>query len=454
MSTAKGPLLLLSLLLALSAGPAHAGDPEAWRAERPEQPEAVLIQGATLWTSGPQGILEEADLLVRRGKIAALGPGLEVPRGAVVVDGRGKHVTPGLVDAHSHIAIDGGVNETSRTITAEVRIQDVLDPSDIALYRQLAGGVTTSHLLHGSANAIGGQSAVIKLRWGAAAEELLFEGAPAGIKLALGENPRKVGSRSPKPNHFPATRPGVEQLMRERFTAALDYRRRWREHGEGKAARGAPPPRRDLQLEALVEVLEGRRQVHAHSYRADEILMLLALAEDFGFKIAVLQHAFEAYKVADEIAAHGAAISTSSDWWAYKYEVVDAIPFNAALAHERGVLVSLSSDSGELGRRLNLEAAKTIRYGGMEPQEALKMVTANPAIQLGVGDRIGTLEPGKDADFVLWSASPLSTVARCEQTWIDGRRYFDRQEDLLLRQALAAERQALMAKARAEGDGR
>ena len=437
---------LTSLLL---FGPAvlSAADPEAWRSPMPAQPEILLVRGATVWTSGPAGMLENADVLVRRGRIAAVGLHLEAPAGALVIDAAGKHVTPGIIDAHSHIAVDGEVNEGTHIVTSEVRIRDVLNPEDPSIYYQLAGGTTTANVLHGSANAIGGQNAVIKLRWGAPATELLFAGATPTVKFALGENPKR-SNRFPGdgPDRFPQTRQGVEQVIRTAFTAAQDYRRRQLAYRPGS---DQVPPRRDLQLDALVEVLEGTRKVHSHCYRADEILMLLRVAEDFDFRIGTLQHVLEGYKVADEIAAHGAGASTFSDWWAFKYEVIDAIPYNPALMYERGVLVSLNSDNDELGRRLNQEAAKAVRYGGVPPTEALKMVTLNPALQLGVADRVGSLEPGKDADFVIWSGSPLSTASLAEQTWVDGRKYFDRAEDLAARPQLEAERLALMAKVRA-----
>ena len=440
---------LLALgLLALLAGPAAATfEPSSWDAETPEQPEVLLVRGATVWTSGPQGVLENADLLIRRGKVARIGQGLDAPSGAIVIDAAGKHVTPGLIDCHSHSAIDGAVNEGTNIITAEVRIADVIDPTSISIYRQLAGGLTTANLLHGSANSIGGQNAVIKLRWGAGPEELRLEGAPEGIKFALGENPKQSNWGGNSGTRYPQTRPGVEQSIRSAFLAARDYQRRWQEH-ERSGAADSVPPRRDLQLEALVEILEGERLVHSHSYRADEILMLLRVAEELGFKISSFQHVLEGYKVADELAAHGAGASTFSDWWAYKYEVVDAIPHNGTLMTDRGVVVSFNSDDSELARRLNLEAAKAVRYGGVAQDEALKLVTLNPAIQLGIEDQVGSLEPGKDADFVLWSGHPLSTYSRAEQTWVDGERQFDRQADLAAREEVEAKRAELIERIR------
>lgn len=428
----------------------QTGDPAGWRNQLPEQPAAVLIQNATVWTSGPQGRLENADVLVQKGLIAAVGKGLQAPAGALVIDAHGQHLTPGIIDAHNHSAIVGNVNEGTNAVTAEVRIADVIDSEATEIYQQLAGGVTAVNLLHGSANAIGGQNAVIKLRWGALPKDLLFAEAPEGIKFALGENP-KQSNWNPTERRYPQTRQGVEQLIEERFLAALDYRRAWQEYQKaGGPKSGKVPPRRDYQLDAIVEILEGKRLVHAHSYRADEILMLLRLAEKNGFKVASLQHILEGYKVADEIAAHGAGASSFSDWWAYKYEVIDAIPWNGAILWKRGVVVSFNSDDDELARRLNLEAAKAVRYGNVPEEEALKFVTLNPARQLGIDKWVGSIEVGKSADLVLWSGSPLSAYSRCEQTWIDGRKYFDRQADLASREVVAKERAELIAKIKAQ----
>jgi imidazolonepropionase-like amidohydrolase len=447
------PIRVLSLvalvLLTVSSAGAQIGDPVAAYNQIPDQPEVLLITNATIWTSGPEGVLEDADMLVRNGKIVRLGQDLRVPEGAVVVDAEGRHVTAGLIDAHSHSMISGGVNEGTNNTTAEVRIQDVVNPEAVHIYRQLAGGLTAANLLHGSANSIDGQSAVIKLRWGQPADELLLEGARPGIKFALGENP-KQSNWGVDERRYPQTRAGVEQSIRERFQAALDYRRTWEEHEA--AGDDAIPPRRDLQLEALVEIIEGRRDIHSHSYRADEILMLMEIAEDFGFRVKCFQHVLEGYKVADELAAHGATASTFSDWWAYKFEVIDAIPYNGAIMWDRGVVVSFNSDSSDLARRLNLEAAKAVRYGGVPEPEALKFVTLNPAIQIGADHLIGSLEPGKDADFVVWSGHPLSNYSIAEQTWVDGRKYFDREADLAYREVVAAERTALLDKARGGTD--
>ena len=437
-------------LLSAAGSFAQTGDPEGWRNVQPEQPAALLIQNATVWTSGPQGRLENADVFIKKGLIAAVGQDLPVPPGAQVIDAQGRHLTPGIIDAHSHSAIVGGVNEGTNNITAEVRIEDVLDSEATEIYQQLAGGVTAVNLLHGSSNAIGGQNAVIKMRWGAGPDQLLFEEAPPGIKFALGENP-KQSNWNAQERRYPQTRQGVEGLIEERFLAALDYRRaqqEWQQAGGVKS--GKVPPKRDLQLDAIVEILEGKRLVHAHSYRADEILMLLRLAEKYGFRIASLQHILEGYKVADEIAAHGAGASAFSDWWAYKYEVVDAIPYAGAILWQRGVVVSFNSDDDELARRLNLEAAKAVRYGNVPEEEALKFVTLNPAKQLGIDKWVGSIEVGKHADLALWSGHPLSTYSRCDATWVDGRKYFDRESDLKSRQAIAQERADLIAKIKAQ----
>ncbi len=410
------------------------------RAAPPEQPRSVLIQGATVWTSGPQGTLQKADLLVTDGKISAVGTGLKAPSGAPVVDAKGAHITPGIVDCHSHTAISKGVNEGSHAVTCEVRIGDVLDPTDIGIYRQLAGGVTAANILHGSANPMGGQNQVIKFRWGAMPEELKFADAMPGVKFALGENVKQSNWGDKFTTRYPQTRMGVEQLIRDRFRAALEY------DASLKKKEGLPP-RRDLQLEALSEILSGKRLIHCHSYRQDEVLMFLRLAGEFKIKVGTLQHILEGYKIADEIAQHGAGASSFADWWAYKWEAFDAIPDNPAMMHGRGVLTSVNSDSDDLARRLNTEAAKSIKHGGLSSEEALKLVTIYPAKQLRIDARTGSLEPGKDADFVIWNGDPLSNYSTVKQTWIDGRKYFDRVEDAEARKTFASQRQALVQKA-------
>ncbi|MFQ6112928.1 MAG: amidohydrolase family protein [bacterium] len=433
----------------IAAEPAKAplSPPGAYgRLTAPVQPEHVLIRGTTIWTCGPQGRLENADMLVTKGKITAIGRNLDAPSDAFIIDANGKHVTPGLIDAHSHTGISQGVNEGTQAVTAEVRVGDVINNYDIAFYRELAGGLTVAHQLHGSANPIGGHTSVVKLRWGASPEELKIEDAMPGIKFALGENVKQSNWGDRFTTRYPQTRMGVEQIIRDRFKAALDYEKEWKKYDSLKNKKGMIPPRRDLELEALLEVLHGKRLVHSHSYRQDEILMLVRIAEDFGFTIGAFQHVLEGYKVAEALAQHGAGASTFSDWWAYKFEVYDAIPYNGALMHDAGVVVSFNSDSGELARRLNLEAAKAVKYGGLSQEEALRFVTLNPAKQLRIDHRVGSLEPGKDADFVIWSGHPLSTYTICEQTWIDGRKYFDRKQDLEMRKQVVAERARLIQK--------
>ena len=399
-----------------------------------EAPKRLALVGGTLLTAGPDGTLENATLLIQDGRIAAIGRDLKLPTDARVIDARGRFLTPGLIDAHSHTAIDGDVNECSNSVTAEVRIADVVNDKDVSIYRELAGGVTTINVLHGSCNAIGGQNAVLKLRWGRPPEELFFKGAPRGIKFALGENPKRANFRVPgRPPRYPGTRMGVEVVIREAFEQARAYRREWDEHGRKAAASKGEkpiPPRRDLRLETLRDVLDGKVLVHAHCYRSDEILMLIRLAEEFGFKVRTFQHVLEGYKVASEIARHGAGASAFSDWWAYKLEAYDAIPYNAAIMAGHGVRVSLNSDSDELARRLYWEAAKAVKYGGVSEAEALKMVTLNPAWQLGVDERVGSLEVGKDADIAVFSAHPFAPDARVELTLVDGVVYFDRARDL------------------------
>ena len=413
----------------------------------PALPAAFVLRGATVWTVGPQKTLPVADVYVKNGKIAAVGSNLSVPSGTREIDARGKHITPGMIDCHSHTAIEGGVNEGTHIVTAECRIEDVIDADDVNIYRQLAGGTTMANLLHGSANAIGGQNAVVKWRWGKRPADLLF-GAPPGIKFALGENPKQSNFGSRGEPRYPATRMGVEKVIRETFVRARDYEAKWKAFEGGKTAL---PPRRDLQLDAIVELLNGKRLVHCHSYRQDEILMMMRLAEDFGFRMATFQHVLEGYKIADELRLHGAGASTFSDWWAFKIEAWDAIPYNGALLTERGVVTSFNSDSSELARRLNLEAAKAIHWGGLTPDEAIKLVTLNPALQLHVADRVGSIEVGKDADLAVWSGDPLSTLTVCEKTFVDGELYFDRAADLLARPVLDAEKARLLAAERPAG---
>jgi imidazolonepropionase-like amidohydrolase len=414
--------------------------------------ETILIRNATVLTV-TKGTIHNGSVLVEDGKVAAVGSDIQAPANATVVDATGKYLMPGIIDCHSHTAVEGSVNEGSVSDSSMVNIKDVIDPEDINIYRALAGGLTVSNVLHGSANAIGGQTVVIKLRWGKTANEMLFEGARPGIKFALGENPKRQGypgdflSQAAPERRFPGTRLGVEDVIRQSFTEAKNYQAEWKLYNE-RVARGENPipPRKDLRLEPLVEVLQGQRYVHAHCYRADEILMLIRVADDMGFKIRTFQHVLEGYKVAKEIAAHGAGASTFSDWWAFKIEAFDATPYNAALMTKKGVIVSVNSDSDELQRHLNLEAAKTMRYGGMTETEALAMVTINPAKQLGIDDKVGSIEAGKSADLVLFDQHPLSNFSKVLKVWIDGHEYFDRDKDLAARADFAKRKKALIDK--------
>lgn len=413
-------------------------------AQKPGSPE-TLIKNATILTI-THGTLTNTDVLLRNGKIAGIGKNLTASANARIIDGSGKFVMPGIIDCHSHSMLDT-INEGTLAVTSMVRTRDVLNPTDADLYRELAGGVTTLNLLHGSANPIGGLNTVVKIKYGRPASEFLFPGAMPGIKFALGENVK----RSSSPNQpgvtrrYPNTRMGVEEVIRDAFTRARDYKRSWDEYRAGvtKGEKNLIPPRRELELEPLVEVLEGKRYVHAHCYIASEILMLLSLADEFGFKIKTLQHVLEGYKVAKEIAAHGAGASIFADSWGYKIEAYDAIPYNAAIMTRAGVVVSMNSDSDERARRLNIEAAKAMHWGDLTEEQALKLVTINPAIQLGIQDRVGSIEVGKDADVAIWNGHPFSVYSRVDTTFIDGEVFFDRQQDLARRADLAKERAAL-----------
>jgi imidazolonepropionase-like amidohydrolase len=417
-------------------------------ANPPDSAPVILIQNATILTVS-HGTIERGSILIKDGKIAEVGTSIKAPKDAQVVDAAGQFVIPGIIDCHSHIAVDGSVNEGSVSVSSIVNIADVLNPDDVDIYRDLAGGVTVANVLHGSANSIGGQTIVIKLRWGLPASGLPFEGALPGIKFALGENPKRSNFSIPGATpRYPATRMGVEETIRTAFVEARDYKKTWDDFDKRVAAgdKNAVSPRRDLRLDPLVEVLEGKRYVHAHCYREDEILMLLRVAKEFGFKVRTLQHVLEGYKVADEIAAAGTGASTFSDWWAYKVEAYDAIPYNAAIMTRRGVVVSINSDDAEEATHLNQEAAKSMKFGGLSHDEALKLVTLNPAIQLGIDKRVGSIDVGKDADLVIYNHDPLSAYAVVQQTLIDGRIYFDRRRDIAGRATLEKEKKALMEK--------
>jgi len=387
--------------------------------------QTVVFENATLWTCADEGIVE-ASVLVQDGKIMAVGSNLAIPDDALRIDASGKHITPGIVDCHSHMATDGGINEGTQAITSEVRIGDFIDATDIAIYRQLAGGVTTANVLHGSANPIGGQNQVIKLRWGMLPEQMKFAEAPSGIKFALGENVKQSNWGEEFRTRYPQSRLGVEQIMRDAFLAAKEYERQWTEwRRTGKGV----PPRKDLELDAILEIVNHQRWIHCHSYRQDEIIALMRTLESFDIQIGTFQHILEGYKVAKEMAEHGAMGSSFADWWAYKLEVYDAIPYNGALMHQAGVVVSFNSDDRELARHLNHEAAKAVKYGRVPKEEALKFVTLNPAKQLRIDHWVGSIEVGKHADLVVWSGDPLQITSRCEQTWIEGVRHFDIEED-------------------------
>ncbi|MEM6965082.1 MAG: amidohydrolase family protein [Bacteroidota bacterium] len=402
--------------------------------KRPTE-NTYLIKNATVWTNENQGILKNTDVLVRNGKIVEIGKNIQKDLGTRI-NGTGMHLTCGVIDEHSHIAITRGVNECTQVSTAEVRIGDVIDSEDIDIYRQLAGGVTTSQLLHGSCNPIGGQSAIIKLRWGYAPEEMKFEGAPGFIKFALGENVKK--SRSSRNNRFPDTRMGVEQVYRDYFTRAKAYKIAVQKNEKGF--------RRDLDLEAVAEILDKKRHISCHSYVQSEINMLMHVGEEMGFKVNTFTHILEGYKVADKMAKHGAGGSSFSDWWAYKYEVIDAIPYNGAIMHSQGVLTAFNSDDAEMARRLNQEAGKAVKYGGVSEEDAWKFVTLNPAKLLHIDHKVGSIKVGKDADLVLWNDHPMSVYAKAEMTFVDGVKLFDRKEDIKLRAEIAAERNRLIQK--------
>ena len=403
-----------------------------------EKPNAktYLVKNATVWTNEEVGILEKTDVLFKDGKVVQIGEQLNAAN-AIEINGTDKHLTCGIIDEHSHIAISRGVNEGTQASSAEVRIGDVINSEDINIYRQLAGGVTTSQLLHGSANPIGGQSALIKLRWGYAPEEMKFEGADGFIKFALGENVKQSNWGDKQVIRFPQTRMGVEQVFADHFTRAQEYK---------KLRQSGQPYRRDLDLEIILEIIERKRFITCHSYQQSEINMLMKIAEQFGFRVNTFTHILEGYKVAEKMKAHGAGGSAFSDWWAYKYEVIDAIPHNGPIMHDQGIVVAYNSDDAEMARRLNQEAAKAVMYGDVSEEEAWKFVTLNPAKLLHIDNRVGSIKTGKDADLVLWSENPLSVYAKAEMTWVDGIKFFDQNEDQKMRKAIQKERARLIQK--------
>ncbi len=402
------------------------------------QAQDIAIRNATVLTV-TKGKLENGTVLIQNGKITAIGPNVNIPAGVRVVDGTGKFVMPGIIDAHSHTGGDTGLNEGSESVTPEVKVEVRADA--LSIYRELAGGTTALNVLHGSANVVGGQSAVIKLKWGETPQAMLIPDAPRIVKFALGENPKRSNS-DPQPGQerrFPVTRMGVEQTLRWWFNEAVKYKKSWADYQEAlKTDKTALPPRRNLRLEALADIIDGKLWVHAHSYREDEIMMLMKVAEDYGFRIKTFQHVLEGYKVADEIAKHGAGASTFADMWAYKMEAWDAIPHNAALMAHRGVNVSINSDSDERARRLYQEAALAMKYGGATEEEALKMITINPAWQIGVDKRTGSLEVGKDGDLAIFNGHPFAPASRVEMTVIEGKVYFDREQAMTLEKLLRA----------------
>lgn len=416
----------------------------AYGTEELPQQETILIKNATVWTNEKGGKEEGTDVLVKNGKIAAIGKNLS-EAGAKVIDGTGKHLTPGIIDEHSHIAA-ASINEGAQSVTSEVRVGDNLNPEDINIYRQLSGGVTTSHILHGSANTIGGQTQLIKLRWGANDDELKYKGNDPFIKFALGENVKRSSSQTN--NRFPDTRMGVEQVLVDAFTRASDYQKALKAAEENNKKKGATPVvvRRDLELDALVEIMNKKRFITCHSYVQSEITSTMRVMEKFGFNVNTFTHILEGYKVADKMKAHGANASTFADWWQYKMEVVDAIPYNATIMQRVGLNVAINSDDAEMARRLNQESAKSIKFGGMSEEDALKMCTLNPAKMLHIDDKVGSIKVGKDADLVLWSDNPLSIYAKALTTIVDGTVYFDRAKDLELRKQIQAEKTRLIQK--------
>lgn len=410
---------------------------------------AILIKDATVWTNDGDSVLKDYDVYVVEGKIVRIAPNIDAPKLAFakVIDAKGKHLTPGIIDEHSHIALTAGVNEGAQASSAEVRMGDVINPEDINIYRQLSGGVTTSQLLHGSANPIGGQSVLIKLRWGQNAEGMKYEKADGFIKFALGENAKQSNWGDLQRVRFPQSRMGVEQVYVDYFTRAREYDKK----ATAASEKNTPMSfRRDLELEALAEILNKKRFITCHSYVQSEINMLMHVADSFGFKVNTFTHILEGYKVADKMKSHTVNASTFSDWWAYKNEVMDAIPHNAAILTKMGVNTAINSDDAEMARRLNQEAAKTVKYGGLSETEALKLITLNPAKMLHIDDKVGSIKVGKVADIVLWTDHPLSVYAKVDKTIIDGQIYFDREEDIRLQQEVKAEKARLVAKLLAE----
>lgn len=407
--------------------------------------EAVLFKNATVWTNEKEGILKNADVLIENGKIAKVGQNISAAN-AKVIDASGKHVSSGIVDEHSHIAISKGVNEGTQAVSSEVRIGDVINSEDINIYRNLAGGVVAAQLLHGSANPIGGQSGLIKLRWGYVPEKMKIENATERIKFALGENVKQSNWGDRNTTRFPQSRMGVEQVYIDAFTRAKEYEQSWKKYNASTDKSKVVLPRKDLELEALVEILHGTRLISCHSYVQSEINMLIHVADSMGFKVNTFTHILEGYKVADKMKKHGSNASSFSDWWSYKYEVIDAIPYNGSIMNKMGLITAFNSDDAEMSRRLNQEAAKAVKYGGTSEEDALKFVTLNPAKMLRIDDRTGSIKVGKDADVVLWSDNPLSIYAIAEKTFVDGICFYDRAEEMKTREWIQEERNRLIKK--------
>ena len=435
-------LVLAAVMLAMTV---------SWMPAAPPQGSAgsgvTVIKDGTILTV-TNGVIQKGSILIRNGKIAEVGPAVTAPDGATVIDAAGMYVMPGIIDAHNHIAIAGGVNEGSLAVTAMAHIEDVIDPTDMNIYRDLAGGVTTVHTLHGSANPIGGTNQLIKLRWGKDAKGLVFEGwKRPTLKFALGENPKRSGTPTTpgQTARYPGSRMGVEDVIRNAFIEARNYIQSWDDYRKRAAAgdRLALPPRKIVEMETLAEVLRGERACSVHAYVADEMEMFMRLADEFKIKLATFEHGLEGYKLAKELAEKSIGVTTFSDWWAYKFEVYDAIPYNAAIMVRKGVLVSLNSDGAEESRHLNQEAAKCMKYGGLNETEALSLITINPARQLAIEDRVGSIEAGKDADLVIYNRHPLSVYAVAQKVLIDGQVYFDIAKDLEMRRKMEQERKAL-----------
>lgn len=408
---------------------------EYGRAAAPVQPAVVLVRNATVWTQGAQGRMENADLLVQAGKVVRVGQKLSAPANAVIIDGTGKHVTPGLIDPHTHGGVSS-VNESGFAIVPEVQMGDVITHNNVWFYRQLAGGLTTTMIKHGSANPIGGENVFVKLRWGSLPDEYKIQGAPRTVKFALGENPKRSQTR------YPNTRMGTQEIIRDHFLAARDYEKEWKAWDAQKTKTGVPP-RRDLRMEAILDILNQKLLVASHGYRADEFLALVRLAEEFGFRVQTLQHGVEAYKIADELKKSGVAAIVWSDWGAFKLEAYDATSYNARLLMEAGVVTSLHSDDNEISTRMNWEAGKLLR-SGVNEIDAMNTVTINAAKAIAIDKTVGSLEAGKDADFVIWNGNPLSQFTKAEQTWVDGRKYFSLDEDKVLREEIAKQRAQLI----------